>query len=127
MRYSPHDYAKALVEAIDDPKVDRAAIHKNFLALVRANGDEAQLGKILDEAARLVRGNGGAREVMIESARPLAKAQEKMVHQLLKPGDVVAYKVDPDLIAGIKVTVNDEMQFDGTMKAKLDDLFGALS
>jgi len=26
--------------------------------------------------------------------------------------------IDPDLIAGIKITVNDEMQFDGSLKSK---------
>ena len=126
MKHSVRDYAKALVGAIEDPATkDKTVIAKNFLALVRANGDDARLKKILDEAARISRGRGGGRDVVIESARPLARSQEKEVHQFIKPGDTVSYRTDPELVAGIKIMVNDEMQFDGTMKGKLDKLFGA--
>ena len=127
MKYSVHDYAKALDEAIADPKAKHDAIIKNFLALVRRNNDEGRLKKILAEAARLSRkwpgAQGNMREVIVESARPLRKAQEKMLQQFIKPGDIVRYKVNPELVAGVKIVVNDEMQFDGTMKAKLDKLF----
>jgi F0F1-type ATP synthase delta subunit len=124
MKYSIHDYAKAFIEAIEDPKADQKAIEKNFLTLVRRNGDEMKLKQILNEAARLVRGKDGFREVTIESARPLMKSQEKMVGAFLKPGDIVSYEIDPNLVAGIKIVVNDEMEFDGSMKGKLDMLFG---
>jgi F0F1-type ATP synthase delta subunit len=126
MKYSTHDYAKALVEAIDDPKADHAAVGKHFLALVRKNSDEARLKKILDEASRLVRGKGGSREVVVECARPLAKSQEKMIAPFLKPGDTVSYAMNPNLVAGIKIMVNDEMEFDGSLKGKLDALFGEM-
>jgi F0F1-type ATP synthase delta subunit len=135
MKYSVHDYAKALDEAMADPatvKTGKAAIAKNFLELIRHNGDEARLKKILDEAARLSRkrdvaGGASFRDVLIESARPLEKSQEKMLHSFIKPSDVVEYATNPDLIAGVRITVNDEMEFDGTMKAKLDSLFEQLS
>ena len=65
------------------------------------------------------------RQVIIQSARPLSKAQEKMVQPFLHADDVVEYEIDPELVAGLKIIINDEMQFDGTMKAKLDALFGA--
>jgi F0F1-type ATP synthase delta subunit len=124
MKYSIQNYAKALVGAIENlgTKSD-AAIGKNFLAIVQKNGDEARLPKILDEAGRLARARGGAREVVIASARPLSDPQKKALHRFIKTGDIVRYVVDPDLVAGVKITVNDEMQFDGTMKAKLDEMF----
>jgi len=126
MKYSVQNYAKALVEAIEAPKANHAAVEKNFLALVRKNGDETRLKKILEEAARLSRGKGAGRDVVISSARPLAKAQEKLLQQFVKPGDTVTYATNPELVAGIKIVVNDEMQFDGTMKGKLDRLFGTI-
>jgi F0F1-type ATP synthase delta subunit len=125
MKYQAHLYAKALDEALADPKANQAVIAKNFLELVRRNGDEIHLRKILEEAARFARGRTGIRKVVIESARPLEKSQENMIQQFVKPGDVVTYSTDPDLVAGIKIILNDEMQFDGTMKGKLDKLFGA--
>jgi F0F1-type ATP synthase delta subunit len=132
MKYSVHDYAKALDEAIADsaaePVAKKEAVVKNFLALIRRNNDESRLKKILDEAARLARGRsrgqvGAMRQVTIQSARALSKAQEKMLQSFLHDEDVVEYEIDPELVAGVKIIVNDEMQFDGTMKAKLDTLF----
>lgn len=129
MKYSISDYAKALDRAISDATAKPDVIVKNFMALIRRNGDEGRGKKILDEAARMARrgrsGKALAREVVIQSARPLSKSQEAIVKHFLKPGDMSEYQIDPSLIAGIKMIVNDEMQFDGTMKAKLDKLFTA--
>ena len=129
MKYAPHIYAKALVEVLSAPpgpgRQHDDAIAKNFLALVRRNGDEGHLRKILEEASRFARGHSGVRKVMIESARALAPSQKKMVEQFTKPGDVVEERVNPDLIAGIKVIVNDEMQFDGSLKNKLNRVLGS--
>jgi F0F1-type ATP synthase delta subunit len=123
MKYSAHLYAKALDEALADPKANHAVIAKNFIDLVRKNGNEGHFQKILEEAGRFARGRTGIRKVVIESARTLGKSQEKTLQQFIKPGDVVTYAMDPELVAGIKIIVNDELQFDGTMKGKLDKLF----
>jgi F0F1-type ATP synthase delta subunit len=123
MKYSIHDYAKALDQALADPKANQQALAKNFIALVRRNGDEGRLKKILEEAGRLVRRKAGLREVRIASARPLGKTQEKTIERFVKAGDIVHYMIDPSLVAGIKVTMDDELQFDGTLKAKLEKLF----
>ncbi len=105
------------------PKAHDAAIAKNFLSIIRRNGDEARLEKILDEAARLARGKHGVREVTVSSARPLSASQEGAAKKFLKPGDMVDYAIDPALVAGLKIVVNDETQFDGSLKSKLDTLF----
>lgn len=123
MKYRPHIYAKALDAALANPKANDARVAKRFLEVVRRNGDEASLPKILEEAARFARGRGGARKVIIESARTLGASQETMIKKFLTPGDVVVRKIDPGLIAGVRITVNDERQFDGSMRAKLDALF----
>ena len=122
MKYSVHDYAKALAAVIRDPATKPEVATKHFLALIRRNGDEMQLSKIVKEAARLA---GGVREVVVASARPLSKTQQQLVKNFLKPSDRVQYEIDPGLVAGVKIVVNDEMQLDGTLKAKLDKLFGA--
>ena len=122
MKYSNRDYARALDLALADPKADHATIARNFSGLIRRNGDGARFKKILDEAARLLRGRNAMREIMVESARPLTGPQKAIIKKFLKSGDVVRYAVDSELIAGIRLVVNDEMQFDGTMKAKLDKI-----
>ena len=130
MKYAPHIYAKALVEVLSAPpgpgRQHDDEIAKNFLALVRKNGDEGHLRKILEEASRFARGKSGVRKVTIESARALAPAQRKEVEHLIKQGDVVEERIDPDLIAGIKIILNDELQFDGSLKNKLNRVLGSV-
>lgn len=128
MKYPAHIYAKALAEVIGDSskksdEKEDAVIVRNFLALVRRNGDEAHLRKILEEAARFARGKAGIRKVSVESARALSNAQEKQIASFLKAGDVVEHAIDPTLIAGIRIILNDEMQFDGSLRGKLDKVF----
>ncbi len=130
MKYAPHIYAKALVEVLDDtskhdtPRVKDDVIAKNFLALVKENGDESHLKKILEEASRFARGKSGVRKVTIESARELQPSQKKMMKDFLKPGDVVEERIDPELIAGVRIILNDEVQFDGSLKNKLNKVLG---
>jgi F0F1-type ATP synthase delta subunit len=129
MKYAPHIYAKALVEVLSDTKrtsgKDDAVIAKNFLALVRRNNDEAHLKKILEEAGRFARVHSGVRKVTVESARALGPAQRKAVEHFIKPGDVVDERIDPELIAGIRIILNDEMQFDGSLKNKLNHVLSS--
>lgn len=127
MRYPVYAYAKALASVLIEVKgkgeAQKHAAAKNFIALVRRSGDEAHLKKILDEAARLVRARENIRKLTIESARELTPAQEALVEQLTKPDDVVERAIDPELIAGVRIIMNDEMQFDGTLRGKLDTVF----
>lgn len=128
MKYPGYIYAKALSDAIagaeNKSAAEREKIAENFIAMVRRNGDEMHLPKILEEAARFVRGKRGIHKVTIESARPLKPEQKKSLRQFIKEGDVVEEHINPELIAGVKIIVNDERQFDGSLKGKLDKLFG---
>ena len=134
MKYAPHVYAKALVEVLSAPAAGSEAgshkmtddeLAKNFLALVRKNGDERYLRKILEEASRFARGKSGVRKVTVESARALIPSQKAMIAHFVKAGDMVEERIDPDLIAGIKIILNDEMQFDGSLKNKLNRVLGS--
>lgn len=127
MKYPTNIYAKALVEVLAASKGQTASdgeIANNFLALVKKNGDEGHLKKILEEASRMARGKSGVRKVTVASARSLTAAQKKSLDQFTKPGDVMEEEIDPDLIAGIKITINDEMQYDGSLKNKLNNALG---
>lgn len=124
MRYPTHIYAKALAEAIlTAKKGEEDAVANRFLALLRRSGDEVHLRKIVEKAARLVEGKRGIRKVTLGMARPLTNAQKKTVGSFLKTGDVVEERIDAALIAGIRITVDDELQLDGSLKGKLDKMF----
>jgi F0F1-type ATP synthase delta subunit len=124
MKYPALIYAKALAAIAIDPKANSGEVTKNFMALLRKNGDESHARKIVEETARIFRRTSGLRKVTIESARPLSKKQKNALAGILKKDDDVEERVNPDLIAGIRIIMNDEMQFDGSMKKKLDAIFG---
>ncbi len=126
MKYPAHIYAKALAEVIVATQgksgAAQDAIVARFIALVRRNGDESHLRKLVEEAARFVRGKRGVRKVTIATARPLSAAQRKVFQELIKSGDVVEEQMNPELVAGVRIMINDELQFDGSLKGKLDKL-----
>jgi F0F1-type ATP synthase delta subunit len=125
MKYSAYTYAQALAGAITDPNAAPSEeIMKNFIALVLKNGDGAHLKRIVAETVRLVHRKNDIRDVTLESARPLGEAQKKIaLGHFAQPNDDTHEKISPELIAGVRVTVNDELQFDGSLRAKLDALF----
>ena len=128
MKYPAHIYAKALVEvltAFKGSKGEGEALAQNFLELVKRNGDEGHLRQIVEEASRFARGKSGVRKVTIASARELSVAQTKTLERFVQPGDVVERRIEPGLIAGIKIILDDELQFDGSLKSKLNSVLGS--
>jgi F0F1-type ATP synthase delta subunit len=124
VKYSPSIYAKALSEVAIDPTADKRAnvLVKNFLKLVEKNNDQHQLKKIFQETEKLVREKTGKRKVVLETARPIKKL-DSAVKKIIKKGDILEEKINPDLIAGLKIILNDEKQFDGSMAKKIKQLF----
>ena len=125
MKHSVRTYAKAFSE-VAAGKLDKASedkIVKNFSALVQKNGDSGHWSAILKESAKMLREKEGRRSVVIETARPLDGALRKKLQDILKEGDIVEEKVDATLVAGVRVTVNEESQFDASLSRKLQKLF----
>ncbi len=126
MKYTPRLYARALTAVIAkrmSPAEEKKTI-RNFLELLRKNGDLRLAEKIVSEAERLTLERSGKRKVVLETARPLSDKQKKLLHKMLKPGDIVEEKTSPELVAGAKITVNGNLQFDGTLARKLKKMFG---
>lgn len=124
MRYPTHIYAKALAEVIETSKPeDTDKIVKNFMNLIQKNGDEVHMEKILEETTRFTRKSSGIRKIVVESARELSPRNREGVATFTKPGDVVVENIKPDLVAGIRIIIDDETQLDGTLKGKLDKVF----
>ena len=124
MKYSPKLYAKALSELAAAPLVknEETELVKNFLKIVKKNNDAHQTKKIFEETEKLLRMKSGRRKIAIESARKINYISAGL-KSFLKAGDIIEERINPELIAGIKITVNDETQFDGTLARKLKKLF----
>jgi F0F1-type ATP synthase delta subunit len=121
MKHPAQLYARALaaVLAKKPPPEKRKKILRNFLELLRKNNDERLLKKIVPEAERLILEQQGGRKIVLESARPLKRRHKELLRKILRRSDAVEEKVSPGLVAGLKITVNGETQFDGTLAGKL--------
>lgn len=125
MNYAPKTYALAFYEAISSAKNSAEADRciKNFLILVKNNRNQKKIKDILFIIEKLIIKKEGGRKLLIESARPLSRANEKIIQSLLKPTDIVEKKINSDLIAGIKININDELLLDGSFATKIKKMF----
>ena len=123
MKYSVKIYAQALAEAAQgqlSPEKEHA-IAKRFFALLKKNGDLAHAHKIIENAGTLLAEQEDRRRITVETAR--AANVVALSKEIAKPGDIIEHKINPEIVAGVRVTVNDELQFDGTLRRKLNELF----
>lgn len=133
MKYLPRTYARAFAEAAASvPKGRESEIINNFLFLIKKSGDLAHIGKIVELAEEAVLKNSGHDKWIVESARLLKasfasggslKDVRGLFKNLIKHGDILEEKINSELIAGVRITQNGERQFDGSLRAKIEQLF----
>lgn len=117
MKIKSAEYAKALVEAMET-KNDKKII-VNFFALLQKNGDLKKAKEIVQLTETLYLKKSGAKRLTIETARPVGKA---LLKNIAKKGDVLEEKINPSLIAGVKIVIDNEKQLDISLKNKLDTI-----
>lgn len=105
MKYKAKDYARAIAGVKKfDPKV--------FLRLLEKNGDLKKAKAIIAELEKL-----NHRKVVIETARKTKTTWD------FGKNDIVEEKVNLELVAGAKITINGEKQIDFSLKNKLEKIF----
>jgi F0F1-type ATP synthase delta subunit len=125
MKYPPQIYAKAFWEAAKNLRSaeKQTALIKKLIEIAVKNGDGPHLQKIAASAEKIMRAETGKQKIIAESARPLKERLTELAKLIAGPGEVIEEKINPELVAGIKITVNEERQFDWSLKRKLDKLF----
>lgn len=124
MNYSAKDYAKSFCDVVLARKAeaDSKKHISSFLDLVKRNRDQGKLRNILLFVEKIFYQNTSYRKLIIESAREVNKENEKIINSLVKKTDKVIKAIDPRLIAGVKITINDELQFDGSLAKKIKNI-----
>ena len=119
-------YAKVLAEIISKKggvsATDEKKIVNNFVKLLLSSGFEKKSKEILDLTEDLLLAKRGKKKVTFETARKITAGQKKMMDNFIDNGDVVKQKINPELIAGIKIIINDSRQFDSSMQSKLNKI-----
>lgn len=120
MKHKPNVYAKALAE-IMVAKKDNGKIVNNFLKLLEKNGDLKKAKQIVSLAEKLYLQKIGRNKIILETARKIN--HKEISSKVFKEKDIVQEKINPELIAGIKIIVNNEKQLDFSLKKKLEEIF----
>lgn len=115
-------YAKALVGVILDKKADEKKIVENFVKLLKKTGQEKRVKEILDLAEDMLLRKQEKKKIVFEVARRLTSENRALLKQFAREGDIVKEKINHNLVAGVKITVNNEKQFDNSMLNKLNNI-----
>lgn len=115
-------YAKALAEAILNKKSEGNKVSDNFVKLLVKTGQIKKAKEILNLAQDIILAKQGKRKITLQTARKMTESQKKLMDGFIKDGDVVKEKIDPDLIAGIKIIINDAKQYDASLQSKLQKI-----
>lgn len=92
-----------------------------FLDFVAKNGDMKKAGQIMSLAENILYKKTGKRKIILETARKINR--KNILKDFFQEGDMVTERISPELIAGIKLMINNEKQLDFSLKNKLDNIF----
>ncbi len=122
-KISPDSYAKAFVAILEKSRNPNAVV-KNFIETIKKNNDWARRRQIREACERKWRAARGKSLITIESARELSAEQRTQLSKgWEEKGHSVEYKIYPSLIAGVKIVIDGEKQFDGSLKRKVNKMF----
>ena len=121
MRYDPRIYARAFVETLEHLNEEECV--RKFIALVYKNGDAGDLPKVFLQIERVLVQREGGRIVTVETARKLSPEWSAKIKRMFNGKDRVTEHVRPEIIAGVRIEIDGEREFDGSLKRKLDRLF----
>lgn len=120
MRYTPKQYAAALFESLQEKGANVDVVVKNFAKVIAANYDRALLPKVLMQLKKLERTKAGRHDVVLTSARPLERDVVAQVKKKVGENSGIVEVVDPKVLGGVRILVNDELVIDGTMKTRIE-------
>lgn len=125
-------YARALAQVLEKPARHNATalggeesdkIINNFVKLLVEQGYEKKAGEILNLAENMLLAKQGKKKITFETARKTTASQKKMLEGIAEDGDIIKEKINPELVAGVKIVVDGNKQLDCSMLRKLQNIF----
>ncbi|MBI2515208.1 F0F1 ATP synthase subunit delta [Candidatus Wolfebacteria bacterium] len=123
MKYRSDFYAKALFAATEKNPEETENIIRRFFRLLKKTGDISQSRKILESVEKLAVKKSGDRWVKIEYSRSMDKRMESNINNYFGSGYHVENVINPLLIAGVRITIDDEEELDISLAKKLRKMF----
>lgn len=117
------EYAKALYEAIIEVTPEsQDKVLDNFTKVLAQNGDLGLMDEIEKEFTKLQRQAQGIKQVQVTTAHESeSKGLLKDLHEIVGSKIDVEHKVDPEILGGIVIRVDDTL-IDASIKNNLNNL-----
>ena len=124
MRYSINQYATALTQALGKKsKEERGTIIRRFVQILRRNRDLRRLDLILASVERQWLKERSFAKVAIASASPLTKKIRDEITRAFDRKAIMTQSVEPQLLAGIRILIDDDLFIDASARRALSQLF----
>lgn len=120
MKYSINNYVGAFTQAVK--KLSQEQVVASFVKLLKKTGDIKHSKKVIEAIHKKLVNEKGGKWVNIETARESALRKEKLKHNFSEK-DHLDFKINPELVAGARITINGEEELNNTLQNKLNKLF----
>ncbi len=120
MRYSLNNYVSAFSQVAKT--TSREQVVDGFVKLLKKTGDIKHSQKVIEAIHKKIVNEKGGKWINIEVARGSALKKEKLRHKFSEK-DHVDFKINSELVAGIRITVNGEEELNNSLQNKLSKLF----
>ena len=94
----------------------------NFAKLLKKTGDIKHSKKILEAVHKKLVNEKGGKWVNVEVARDSALKKETFKHNFSEK-DHVDFQINPELVAGVRITIDGEEELNNSLQSKLNKLF----
>lgn len=122
MKYSPSLYAVAFLAVAEKKGVTREVVG-NLLGTLKKNGDLSRLSEVLRFVERFFYKKNGIAKVEVTTAREAKKEFESELHECFGKKAEISFAVQPEIIGGTIIKINDETLIDASVKRRIDKLF----
>ena len=123
MRYTNAQYAQALFEALEGLKGEKRTLAiKRFFEMLQRNHATSRMGRIVEQFEKYSLKTNNMVKVEVQSASPLTDEIREQIRKGLKKDVVLDEMVDPELLAGIKMVVNNEILIDASAKRHIESM-----
>lgn len=117
-------YREAYLKALDNKSpADQKRITARFLSRLVRDRALSRIGQIEKGIRRAYMKNSGRSEIAVESAAKLDSKYRRELERMFGTRAAIRETVNPDLVAGARILVDDELLIDATGKRFLNDMF----
>ncbi|OGZ96570.1 MAG: hypothetical protein A3J10_01055 [Candidatus Sungbacteria bacterium RIFCSPLOWO2_02_FULL_54_10] len=124
MKYTPAQYAAALAEVLQGKtSAELKHIAANLFTHMTKARATKDIDRVVREAGRRMRRKEEISAADVESAAPLSAKHLHSIKRMLGPKSAIIEKVNPHLLAGTRIIIDEETLIDATALRRLTTLF----